>query len=231
MVDFVKTSARLHPRAADEASALAGFSEPFYRRLHDLRRGPGGAGGATDDASLAGTGGEASDAGVTSGVGGMTGIAGNGGAIGIGGSPGTAGTGGAPGMAGTGGRGSGGSPGNGSCAAVPVTPNATQQARNVLCYLYSQYGNHILSGQEESGGEFTGHAVAANLGHTTFVVTARHYVAPGTVATAASRRTRGALRAKTSAVTAVTHKRQSLPRPKAEETAPELWDRETKKIA
>jgi beta-mannanase len=34
-----------------------------------------------------------------------------------------------------------------------VTPNATQQARNVLCYLYSQYGNHILSGQEESGAE------------------------------------------------------------------------------
>jgi beta-mannanase len=117
----------------------------------------GGAGGATDDASLAGTGGEASDVGVTPGVGGMTGVAGNGEAIGIGGSPGTAGigggTGGAPGMAGTGGRGSGGSPGNASCAAVPVTPNATQQARNVLCYLYSQYGNHILSGQEESGGE------------------------------------------------------------------------------
>jgi beta-mannanase len=36
---------------------------------------------------------------------------------------------------------------------VPVTPNATAQARNVLCYLYSQYGNHILSGQEESGAE------------------------------------------------------------------------------
>jgi beta-mannanase len=39
-----------------------------------------------------------------------------------------------------------------SCAAVPVTPNATQQAKNVLCYLYSQYGNHILSGQEEDAG-------------------------------------------------------------------------------
>jgi beta-mannanase len=33
---------------------------------------------------------------------------------------------------------------------VPVTPNATQQAKNVLCYLYSQYSNHILSGQEEN---------------------------------------------------------------------------------
>ena len=55
--------------------------------------------------------------------------------------------------------GTGGITGDGSatsppgCAAVPVTPNATQQARKVLCYLYSQYGNHILSGQEESGAE------------------------------------------------------------------------------
>ena len=33
---------------------------------------------------------------------------------------------------------------------VPVTPNATQQTKNVLCYLYSQYGNHVLSGQQEA---------------------------------------------------------------------------------
>jgi hypothetical protein len=39
------------------------------------------------------------------------------------------------------------------CSAVPVTPNATAQARKVLCYLYSQYGNHILSGQEEGGSD------------------------------------------------------------------------------
>ena len=47
-----------------------------------------------------------------------------------------------------------GSPSHGDtdagCAVVPVTPNATQQTKNVLCYLYSQYGNHILSGQEEN---------------------------------------------------------------------------------
>ncbi len=60
----------------------------------------------------------------------------------------------------------------------------------------------------------TGHAVAANLGHTTFVVTARHYVAPATVATAASRRTRGALRAKTKTVTAVTRNASEFTRPK-----------------
>ncbi|MGP3968323.1 glycosyl hydrolase [Streptomyces sp. 6N223] len=34
--------------------------------------------------------------------------------------------------------------------AEPVNPNATPQARDLLCYLYSQYGNHILSGQQES---------------------------------------------------------------------------------
>ncbi len=46
---------------------------------------------------------------------------------------------------------SGGATNPAGCTAVPVTPNATQQARNVLCYLYSQYGNHIISGQEEGG--------------------------------------------------------------------------------
>ncbi len=40
--------------------------------------------------------------------------------------------------------------GDGGCSAVPVTPNASQQAKNVLCFLYSQYGNHILAGQEEN---------------------------------------------------------------------------------
>ena len=49
--------------------------------------------------------------------------------------------------------GTGGTTTPAGCTAVPVTPNATQQARNVLCYLYSQYGNHILSGQEEGGTE------------------------------------------------------------------------------
>jgi hypothetical protein len=49
--------------------------------------------------------------------------------------------------------GTGGTTPPAGCTAVPVTPNATQQAHNVLCYLYSQYGNHILSGQEEGGTE------------------------------------------------------------------------------
>lgn len=41
-------------------------------------------------------------------------------------------------------------PPTGNCSAQPVDPAATRQARNVLCYLYSQYGNHIVSGQQES---------------------------------------------------------------------------------
>jgi beta-mannanase len=41
------------------------------------------------------------------------------------------------------------SPGGG-CSVAPVTPGATQQTKNVLCYLYSQYGNHVLSGQQEA---------------------------------------------------------------------------------
>lgn len=36
------------------------------------------------------------------------------------------------------------------CSVAPIDPNATVQARKLLCYLYSQYGNHIISGQQES---------------------------------------------------------------------------------
>lgn len=31
-----------------------------------------------------------------------------------------------------------------------MNPNATPQARKLLCYLYSLYGNHVLSGQQET---------------------------------------------------------------------------------
>jgi hypothetical protein len=37
-----------------------------------------------------------------------------------------------------------------SCNTAPVNPNATIQARKVLCYIVNNYGNHILSGQQES---------------------------------------------------------------------------------
>jgi hypothetical protein len=41
-------------------------------------------------------------------------------------------------------------PGGSTCNVNPVDPAATPQARRLLCYIYSQYGNHILSGQQES---------------------------------------------------------------------------------
>ncbi len=39
--------------------------------------------------------------------------------------------------------------GGGECQA-PVNPNASTKARNLLCYLYEIYGNHVLSGQQET---------------------------------------------------------------------------------
>ncbi|MGP3968339.1 glycosyl hydrolase [Streptomyces sp. 6N223] len=44
--------------------------------------------------------------------------------------------------------GGGGTPGD--CTVSPVNPDASPQARAVLCFIRSQYGNHILSGQQES---------------------------------------------------------------------------------
>ena len=42
-------------------------------------------------------------------------------------------------------------PGGGTtCNVAPVDAQATPAARKLLCYVYSQYGNHILSGQQES---------------------------------------------------------------------------------
>ncbi len=57
---------------------------------------------------------------------------------------GTTGTGGAAGSPGTGGSNST------SCSASAVTPNASTQTKNLLCYLYSIKGNHVLSGQQEA---------------------------------------------------------------------------------
>ncbi|HZL18998.1 MAG TPA: glycosyl hydrolase, partial [Polyangia bacterium] len=43
-----------------------------------------------------------------------------------------------------------GGSGGATCSVSPVTPNASGQAKNLLCYLYSVYGNHVLSGQQET---------------------------------------------------------------------------------
>jgi len=144
--------------------------------------GSTGAGGMTGAAGTSGSAGQGQTGGASgaaggagsAGNGGTTGAAGNGGttgAAGHGGATGAAGRGGASGTAGTSGSaGANGSAGMsgaagvaGGCSAVPVTPNATQQAKNVLCYLYSQYGNHILSGQEENAtGQPSGNDVEIN---------------------------------------------------------------------
>ncbi len=113
-------------------------------------------GGASGSGNVTGAGGTSATGGslaADAGTGGRDASAGGGktDADASAGSSGGAGTGGTTGTGGTSGAGGATSPPG--CTAVPVTPNATQQARNVLCYLYSQYGNHILSGQEESGAE------------------------------------------------------------------------------
>lgn len=56
--------------------------------------------------------------------------------------------GGAPNSGGSGNT--GGGPSTTACGVNAVTPNASQQTKNLLCYLYSIKGNHVLSGQQEA---------------------------------------------------------------------------------
>lgn len=101
-----------------------------------------GAGGS----STAGSGGHAGGSGGRGG-GSSTGGSSGGGAAGS--SSGTS-----SGTSGATSAGSSGAGGTGatapSCEFVPVNPNATRQARNLLCYIYSQQGSHVLSGQQET---------------------------------------------------------------------------------
>ncbi|HYQ30307.1 MAG TPA: glycosyl hydrolase [Polyangiaceae bacterium] len=90
----------------------------------------GGAGPAPSGAS--GGGGKAS--GGAGGAGGRAGVGGSSAA----GSGGRSANGGAAGASGAG------------CSVSPVDPDATQPAKNLLCYLYSIFGNHVLSGQQET---------------------------------------------------------------------------------
>lgn len=109
---------------------------------------PGSAGAA--GALVAGLGASASSmAGAVS----VAGAGGVGGFAGAGGAPSLAGAGGASaGAAGNASAGTSGMAGSGGagCAVAPVNPKATQQAKKLLCYLYSQSGNHVLSGQQET---------------------------------------------------------------------------------
>jgi hypothetical protein len=137
--------------------------------------GDAGSGGTPEQAS--GSGGQTTTAGggqannaaggqeVTGSAGQVSGGASSGGAPSGGGSFSAGGTptaaGGSAG-AGRGGSASGGSAGaatttggggaigsGGPCDVAPVSPNASPQAKNLLCYLYSIKGNHVLSGQQE----------------------------------------------------------------------------------
>ncbi len=108
-------------------------------------------GGSTNGGST--NGGSTNGGSTTGGAGGGSGAGGAGaGGAGAGGSSGggtnggsSSGNGGSSGSGGSGGTG-----GVGDCGVAPVNPNATKQAKNLLCYLYSQYKNHVLSGQQET---------------------------------------------------------------------------------
>jgi beta-mannanase len=125
--------------------------------------GSTGTGGVVADAGVAtggrlGTGGAPADAGAGTGgrpdTGGSTADAGASMGGRTGGSTGAGG-------AGSGGTGAGGGP---SCGVIPVTPNATSQTRNALCYLYQIYGNHILSSQEENNDDNAMNYIFQNTG-------------------------------------------------------------------
>ncbi len=97
------------------------------------------AGATANGGAGASAGGASSTGGGSAGTGTAGGSAGS--------SPGGAG-GGSAGGAGAGSAGAGGM--TSDCGLVPVTPNASQATRKVLCYMKSIYGTHILSGQEEN---------------------------------------------------------------------------------
>jgi beta-mannanase len=126
------------------AAGTGGMSTAGGSAAIDAGTGSGGKAGADASAGNSGGGGMGGNTGGTTRIGGATGT---------GGTTATGGT-----------TGTGGATSSAGCTAVPVTPNATQQARSVLCYLYSQYGNHILSGQEEGGSDLEVNYIFTNTG-------------------------------------------------------------------
>jgi hypothetical protein len=126
---------------------------------------PGSAGTSLGGTSTAGSGsssaGSLAKAGTASATGGTpasAGTASSGGATTAGTSSGGVAAGGHAG-AGTAGNngsssGAGGSAGAGGgssgCAVAPIDPNATAEAKKLLCYIYSIYGTKVLSGQQET---------------------------------------------------------------------------------
>jgi hypothetical protein len=119
-------------------------------------QGPGGsASGSMSSAGIPGAAGVAK--GGTSPTSGGAPAAGAAGSLSSGGGGATAGgTGGQPaggtaqGGAPMGGSGGSGGSGGGAPDCTPIDPNATPEAKKLLCYLYSVYGKAVLSGQQET---------------------------------------------------------------------------------
>jgi hypothetical protein len=111
----------------------------------------GGAQSTAGTANVGGGGGKASSGGM--GNGGVAGRSATGGATSGGSAAGgnvSASGGTASGGTASGGTASGGNTSTTSCNVTPVTKNASPQAKNLLCYLYSIYGKGVLSGQQET---------------------------------------------------------------------------------
>lgn len=127
--------------------------------------GTGGVGGASGGAGSTGTGGRggAAGAGGAGGPGGRGGASDRGGSSGAGGSV-TADGGAQDANAGDAGPQTDGGDAGAGCGVVPVTPNATQQTKNALCYLYQIYGKKILSGQEENNDDNGMNYILSNTG-------------------------------------------------------------------
>lgn len=130
--------------AAGGAFGSAGVAGSFNQAGAFTAGGTSGSPG-TDTGGAFGTAGNGNGRAGATGAAGATGMGGRGGATGMGGGAAGNGSAGAPGAAGST---AGGPPAN--CSVAPVSPGATTQAKNLLCYLYSQYGNHVLSGQQET---------------------------------------------------------------------------------
>jgi hypothetical protein len=132
-------------------TSAAGTSAPGGSTVIGGTSAPGGSissGGAPS------TGGTRTSGGTTSAAGAKTGGAtSNGGTKTSGGATSTGGvktSGGSSSAGGTTSAGGATSNGGSPCNVLPVTPNATQQTKNALCYLYSIYGKSVLSGQQEA---------------------------------------------------------------------------------
>jgi hypothetical protein len=110
--------------------------------------GSSSAGSLAKAGSPASTGGTPANAGTAS-SGGATAAGTSSGGVAAGGHAG-AGNGGSNGGSSGAGGGAGAGGGSSGCTVAPIDPNATAEAKKLLCYIYSIYGTKVLSGQQET---------------------------------------------------------------------------------